>query len=143
MDELLDGVQPQGQMDVVADFAGRLPARVFAEILGLPAEDWECLHRWSDDCQYCSTSDLISALMAVQEQGDCFSEEEVIALCIMLFISAEQTTISLIGNSVLALLRHPEQLALLRQQPELMPSAVEELMHERKTAISPLLVVGN
>jgi cytochrome P450 len=113
VDELLDRVQPQGQMDVVADFAGQLPARVFTEILGLPAEDWECLHRWSDDLfrifdplmplKICDrmnqaalaftaylrpqiaqrrqhpTSDLISALMAVQEQGDCLSEEEVIA----------------------------------------------------------------
>jgi cytochrome P450 len=49
VDELLDAVEPAGQMDIIQDFAYLLPVTVIAEILGLPAEDQKEFKRWSDD----------------------------------------------------------------------------------------------
>jgi cytochrome P450 len=72
--------------------------------------------------------DLVSALVAEEERGDALSEEEVIATCILLLAAGNETTTNLIGNGMLALLRNPDQLELLRAQPELTDSAVEELL---------------
>jgi len=73
-------------------------------------------------------NDLLTGLIAAEEQGDKLSEGEVIAMCVLLFIAGHETTVNLIGNGLLALLRHPEQLARLRQDPALVPAAVEELL---------------
>jgi len=72
--------------------------------------------------------DLLSALIRAEEAGDRLSNSELIAQSIGLLIAGFETTIGLIGNGVLALLRHPEQLALLRARPELIGSAVEECL---------------
>lgn len=72
--------------------------------------------------------DLISALVAVEEAGDKLSEDEMVVMLRLLLVAGNETTTNLIGNGMLALLRHPEQLHLLRQQPDLMPSAIEELL---------------
>ena len=73
-------------------------------------------------------NDLLTGLIAAEEQGDKLSEGEVIAMCVLLFIAGHETTVNLIGNGLLALLRHPDQLALLRQDLALVPGAVEELL---------------
>jgi pimeloyl-[acyl-carrier protein] synthase len=73
-------------------------------------------------------NDLLTGLIAAEEQGDKLSEGEVIAMCVLLFIAGHETTVNLIGNGLLALLRHPEQLARMRQDPALVPGAVEELL---------------
>src|SRR5262249_31733823 len=72
--------------------------------------------------------DLLSALIAAEEAGDKLNEEELIATCILLLIAGHETTVNLIGNGVLALLRHPDELHRLRQRPALITSAVEELL---------------
>jgi cytochrome P450 len=72
--------------------------------------------------------DLISGLIAAEQSGGHLSEEEIIATCILLLGAGQETTVDLIGNSMLALLRHPEQLELLRSDPSLAPRAVEELL---------------
>jgi pimeloyl-[acyl-carrier protein] synthase len=72
--------------------------------------------------------DLISGLIAAEEQGDRLSEEELLATCVLLFGAGHETTMNLIGNGTTALLRHPDQLAKLQQDPELIQSAVEEFL---------------
>jgi cytochrome P450 len=72
--------------------------------------------------------DLISALVFAADQEDRLGERELIGMVELLLVAGHETTVNLIGNGTLALLRHPDQLDLLRAQPELMPSAIEELL---------------
>ncbi len=72
--------------------------------------------------------DIISALAQAEEEGDRLSEREVLIMLRLLLVAGNETTTNLIGNGMLALLRHPEQLAALRDDPGLIPSAVEELL---------------
>jgi len=71
---------------------------------------------------------LIHSLMAARVDGDRLSDDEVIANCIVTMVGGQETTTNLIGNGLLALLRHPDELARLRADPTLTPSAVEELL---------------
>jgi cytochrome P450 len=71
---------------------------------------------------------LINALLTAEIDGDRLSEEEVVANCIITMVGGQETTTNLIGNGVLALLRHPDELARLRADLSLIPSAVEELL---------------
>ncbi|MFI9259525.1 cytochrome P450 [Streptomyces sioyaensis] len=72
--------------------------------------------------------DLLSALVTVHDDGDALTENELLATCTLLLIAGHETTVNLIGNGTLALLRHPDQLARLRSDPSLTDNAVEELL---------------
>ncbi|HEY2430196.1 MAG TPA: cytochrome P450, partial [Acidimicrobiales bacterium] len=72
--------------------------------------------------------DLLSELLAVQEGGDTLTEGELISTAILLFGAGFETTTNLIGNGLLALLRHPDELRRLRGDPGLLRSGVEELL---------------
>lgn len=72
--------------------------------------------------------DLLTALALAEDGGDRLSEEELVANCILLLVAGHETTTNLVGNGILALLRHPDQLKLLHERPELAASAVEELL---------------
>ncbi len=72
--------------------------------------------------------DLISALVAAEEQGDRLSEDELFATCALLLVAGNETSTNLIGNGILALLRHPDQLKRLREDPASILSAMEELL---------------
>jgi cytochrome P450 len=72
--------------------------------------------------------DLLSALVAVEDGGERLSSNELYATCAFLFVAGHETTINLIGNGTLALLQHPDQLDLLRDDPTLVTSAVEEFL---------------
>jgi pimeloyl-[acyl-carrier protein] synthase len=72
--------------------------------------------------------DLLSELIAAEEAGDRLSEDELLATCMLLLIAGHETTVNLLGNGTLNLLRHPDQLRRLRAQPGLIGTAVEELL---------------
>jgi hypothetical protein len=72
--------------------------------------------------------DLISAFIAAEIDGDRLNEEEMIANLIVTMVGGQETTTNLIGNGMLSLLRHPDQLAELRADLSLIPSAIEELL---------------
>jgi pimeloyl-[acyl-carrier protein] synthase len=72
--------------------------------------------------------DLLSALIAAEEQGDKLSEPELLATCSLLLIAGHETTVNLIGNGLLALLRHPDELRALADDPALIQTGVEELL---------------
>jgi cytochrome P450 len=71
---------------------------------------------------------LINALLTAEIDGDRLTEEEIIANCIVTMVGGQETTTNLIGNGVLTLLRHPNELERLRNDPALITSAVEELL---------------
>lgn len=94
-------------------------------------------------------ADLLSALIAAEEEGDKLTEAELVATAILLFAAGFETTTNLIGNGLLALLRHPAEAARLRAEPGLARSAVEELLRydspvqiDGRMALTPLDVGG-
>src|SRR2546429_9503068 len=72
--------------------------------------------------------DLIAALVDAEQQAGQLSEDEIIATCVLLLFAGHETTTNLIGNGLLALLRTPEELRRLQEDPSLLPGAVEELL---------------
>ena len=71
---------------------------------------------------------LIHSFMTAEIDGDRLTDEEIVANCIVTMVGGQETTTNLIGNGLLTLMRNPEQLAQLRADPSLIPSAVEELL---------------
>lgn len=72
--------------------------------------------------------DLISALIRARDGGESLSDTELLGTCVLLLIAGHETTVNLLGNGLLTLLRHPQQMALLRDRPDLIDSAVEEML---------------
>jgi unspecific monooxygenase len=72
--------------------------------------------------------DLLSALVAIEDGGDVLSEDELLSTCVLLLVAGHETTVNLIGNGALALLRDRAQLAYFRAHPEGVAAAVEELL---------------
>ncbi|KUL63824.1 cytochrome P450 family protein [Streptomyces sp. NRRL S-1521] len=153
--QLIDAMPPTGEIDLVEAFNAPLPTTVIAELLGIPRRHHQDFRRWAGQALRVASpehrtalaslhellarliadkrrrhqDDLLSALVAVRDQEDGrLSEEELVGTAMMLIVAGHESTVHLLGNSVLALLRHPEQLALLRRRPELLPGAVEEFL---------------
>ena len=156
-DELLDQVQDRGRVDVVEDYAYPLPINVISEMLGVPREDRAQVRAWSaalasglgkrDDGleahmrafgEYAArlvaekrrhpAGDLVSMLVAIEEEGDRLSERELLSMITLLIFAGHETTSNLIATGTLMLLDHPDQLARLVAEPGLVPAAVEELL---------------
>jgi cytochrome P450 len=158
-DELIDRVQPRGEMELVEDFAFPLPITVIAELLGIPIADQGRFREWSnaivtpalgpealaefgakmsDFVAYLRDlfeqrrsepgEDLVSALLQVRDGGDTLSDQELFSMVVLLIVAGHETTVSLIGNAVLALLEHPEQRAALEREPARIPATIEELL---------------
>lgn len=72
--------------------------------------------------------DLISALIAAEDAGDKLTRDETLAILVLLLVAGNETTRNLIGNGLLALLNHPDQLQALRRSPQMIESAIEELL---------------
>jgi len=106
---------------------------------------WELLDERKKEPQ----DDLISALIAVEESGDRISEEEVVSTVILLFAAGMETTQNLIGNGLAALFKYPDQHDLLWDNPDLVESAVEEMLRwdspvqiDGRTALKTTEVAG-
>jgi cytochrome P450 len=93
--------------------------------------------------------DLLTALIHAEDDGDVLDDDELVAQTLLLYIAGHETTVNLIGGGTLALLRHPDQLALLRSDPALVGNAVEELLRydspvqaSRRITLEPVPVGG-
>jgi cytochrome P450 len=82
--------------------------------------------------------DLISRLIQAEEQGDVLTQGELLSTCILLLVAGHETTVNLISGGALALMQHPEEQARVRADPELMRSAVEEMLRY----VSPVQLTG-
>ncbi|MBF6134876.1 cytochrome P450 [Nocardia otitidiscaviarum] len=94
--------------------------------------------------------DLLSVLSQVEDRGDVLTEQELLATCITTFVAGHETTANLIGTGMLRLLRDPGQLAVLRERPDLLASAPDELLRldpsvqmTTRAATRPLTVAGH
>ncbi len=72
--------------------------------------------------------DLLSGLVLAEAEGDKLSENELLSMIFLLIVAGHETTVNLIGNGTLALFDHPEQFARLRQNPDFLKSAIEEML---------------
>ena len=107
-----------GRTAAVEEAAERAAAEFVAYLRALAAER----RRRSGD-------DLLSHLVSVRDaEGDRLTEDELVTTCILLLNAGHEATVNVSGNGLLALLRHPDQLARLRADPWLLPGAIEELM---------------
>ena len=81
-----------------------------------------------DERRRAPREDLVSGLLAAEEEGDRLTHEELLSVMLLILVAGNETTRSLIGNGMLALLRHPDQLRRLRHDPTLLDAAVDELL---------------
>jgi len=99
-------------------------ARVLASVEAMSSYFRDLVRQQTDK----PTEGLINAFATAEVDGDRFTEEEVVANIIVTMVGGQETTTNLIGNGLLTLLRNPDQLQRLRDEPTLIPSAVEELL---------------
>jgi len=155
--ELLDVVRHKGSMDIVSDIAFPLPAKVIAELLGVPAEDWDIFQRWArvdssdaasrresgqsmqeemfryftnllEERRRSPREDLISSLSVAEVDGERLSEPELLSFCTLLLAAGQETTKNLITNAIVCLTDHRESMNRLIDEPALMPTAIEEIL---------------
>ena len=154
--ELLDRVAGQGQMDIIQDLGVPLPVMVIAEMLGIPPEDRARFKLWSDALigvaympgnpqvemgRYFAQvieqrrrepkDDLISALLAAEIEGEHLTQIELLGFCVLLLVAGNETTTNLLGNAILCFDEHPEAWEELKAAPELVTSAIEEVLRYR------------
>ena len=144
-----------GVVDLLDEFAFPLPMTVICELLGVPEGERDDFRGWSNtllseappnehdaaaaamadflsrlvaDKAAHPGEDMLSAIVKASEDGDTLSTGEAASMAFLLLVAGHETTVNLIGNGALALLRHPAQLAALRSDPALVPNAVEEFL---------------
>ncbi|GLZ29732.1 cytochrome P450 [Lentzea sp. NBRC 105346] len=152
-EELLDAMS--GEVDLLESFAFPLPITVISELLGIPVDDREAFRDWTTTlltygkaekiaqasasmAQYMYSlvdaktanpgDDFFSALVQADDSGDRLSRTELVSMAFLLLVAGHETTVNLIGNAVLALLRNPDQLELLKTRPELIAASAEEFL---------------
>jgi cytochrome P450 family 142 subfamily A polypeptide 1 len=157
VNELLDAVADRGECDVVRDLATPLPMYMIGELMGLPDDDHDQLLHWSDLFatggseirdevieavqqwwQYITVkigerrgsggSDLISLVVDPSDGEEPLSDVDLVFETMLVLVGGDETTRHVISAGMAALLQHPDQLALLRSRPELMPTAIEEML---------------
>jgi cytochrome P450 len=111
---------------------GNLPSNLSPEVLRKSVEAMRALQAYFRDIiaqrRAKPRHDLISGLIKAQEEGDRLSDQELLANCVLLLNAGHETTTNLIGNGTYALLRHPDQLKRLRDDPSRIPTGIEELL---------------
>ncbi|GAA1429140.1 cytochrome P450 [Streptomyces thermospinosisporus] len=107
---------------------GELTTEVEAGVEEARAEFIDYFSRLIAQRKRAPRADVLSELIAAEEGGDQLDERELILTCILLLVAGHETTANLILNGVLGLLRHPDQLRLLRERPQLAEAAVEEVL---------------
>ncbi|MEC3916587.1 cytochrome P450 [Nocardia sp. CDC160] len=156
--ELLDALPPNGSADLIADFAQQVPIAIISEMLGFPQEKRDEFLAWGDTATplldigiswrswrdaYLAMDvmdryqdehlarlrrepgeDILSSLVTAGE----LDERELKATASLLMGAGFETTVNLIGNGIVQLLSHPEELAKLREDPDLWPQAVDEIL---------------
>ncbi|MER6420267.1 cytochrome P450 [Streptomyces sp. NPDC001137] len=164
-DRLLDALGPQGTADLIAAYAAPLPITVICDLLGIPEQHRLDFRVWTDtlvapapdagpeaakeavvamlgyftrllaDKRDEPADDLLSDLIAVRDEGDRLSEDELMSLAFLILFAGYENTVQLIGNAVLALLRHPDQLTALREGLTRLPAAVQEFLRYEGPAL--------
>jgi cytochrome P450 len=154
-DQLLDEMAGKPQVDLLDALAFPLPITVICELLDVPLDQRDDFRIWSGTLLTDSTQeqvnqagasmyaflsgliqakrdnpgdDIFSALVHASEDDDRLNENELISMAFLLLVAGHETTVNLIGNGVLGLLRNPDQLAALRADRSLLPGAVEEFL---------------
>ena len=149
------GVTGPGEVDLVEVFTGPLPITVISELLGIPEASRPAFRAWTTqsmssigdrqregfrhlnaflaeliaDKRRSPGDDLLSALIGMHDQEDGrLSEAELLGTANLLVVAGHDTTVNLMGNALIALFEHPDQLRRLREAPDLMPTAVEEFL---------------
>jgi cytochrome P450 len=171
-DELLDTMTGRTPpLDLIEEFAFPLPTAVICEVLGVPFADRARFRAWSTTivtpmqhtpdevaqaqrtcAEYMAKlvaakraepgDDLLSALVQARDSDDRLTEPELIDLATQMLLAGHETTVSLIATGVVLLLRHPEQLAAMRADAELVAGTVEEIMRYDGPADTTLLRVA-
>jgi cytochrome P450 len=163
-DELLDKVQDKGRMDMVHDYAYPLPITVISDMLGVPNQMRDQIRQWSlglvggevnegrfqrvrafsdyivelvEEKRRHPGEDLTSQLIQLEDEGDRLDESELLSMVGLLIFAGHETTSNLIGIGTLTLLVHPDQLARLKADASLIPSAVEELLRFNGPVLMP------
>lgn len=153
--ELLDHMADKREGDLIEDFAFPLPITVIAEILGVHAERRNDFRQWTrallfgaseeearlsvmqfvqyingliDEREKEHKGDILSELVNAEEGGDKLDRMELLSMVFLLLVAGHETTVNLIGNGTLALLQYPGQMQRLQENPELIDSAVEEML---------------
>ncbi|RVW01943.1 cytochrome P450 [Rhodococcus xishaensis] len=143
--ELIDRFVDRGSVDLVAEFTTRYPVLIISRLLGLPVEDEATVHRWAHDLFYFPLDpeaakrasqeftdfvtpilaerranpgdDLISMLVTESSEGETLDDEQILSFLRLLFPAGADTTMLALGNTLSALLTHPDQMELLRSDP--------------------------
>src|SRR5262249_33591357 len=114
------------------------PAERFREISVLMDEMGEYFSRLAEERRRTPREDLLSGLVQAEVEGSKMTRDEMLRMLVLLLVAGNETTTTLIGNAVLELLAHPDQLARLRTQPELTAPAVEEVLrHSSPVQLDP------
>jgi len=154
---LIDAMRGHDSADVIGDYAFPLPFQVICELIGVPMIDRDQFRAWSNVLldEFLARSEesakassamlayvqdlvarkrsepddaLLSGLIQASDAGDRLDEDELTSLVFLLLVAGHETTVNLIGNAMLLLLRDPGRLASLRAHPELIPAAIEEVL---------------
>ena len=154
---LIDNVIDDGRCDIVRDIATPLPMLMIGELMGLPSEDNDKLLHWSDLFatggeeirsevehavvewnDYIMTKvherrggdgqDLVSLVVNAEWEGQRLSDIDVMFETMLVLVGGDETTRHVISGGVAALLQHPDQMARLRSDPSLLPTAIEEML---------------